>query len=179
MTGTAEIPTKHWSVPVCYWARSITRARIVTYSQFAAALQSRLAAQRRAFHTSLNCSTMCGVVLKALLTITLWLGCVAAHAAAINACDLCQLHAPSTCKEVLTDDGIKTWKGGMCLGTVRSLFVVNAFLDKKYKFCPPPGVGPQDAIRAIMSSTDEQPGMLDENFVVISLVVLQRKWPCK
>jgi hypothetical protein len=67
----------------------------------------------------------------------------------------------------------------VCLGTVRSLFVVNAFLDKKYKFCPPPGVGPQDAIRGIISSTDEQPGMLDENFVVISLVALQKKWPCK
>jgi hypothetical protein len=51
-------------------------------------------------------------MLKALLTFTLWLGCVAAHAADNR--DSASYILPM-CKEVLTDDGIKTWKGGMCV----------------------------------------------------------------
>ena len=99
----------------------------------------------------------------------------------------CTVAAPtdiSKANEVLkgcaaTLSGEQGMHAGICIGTVEALRFVGDSLKSAFSICVPDDVSQGDVVRAVIEWAQQNPKVLDTEFIGVAAFALHEKWPCK
>jgi Ssp1 endopeptidase immunity protein Rap1a len=66
-----------------------------------------------------------------------------------------------------------------CLGTIKTLLVLEELLTPPFRFCRPKGVTISDAIELAVREIEARPQMKQKSFVIMAIAAFQQRWPCR
>jgi hypothetical protein len=65
-----------------------------------------------------------------------------------------------------------------CQGVVGTLIALGVYLEPEYRFCPPQGAEPGQAIAVIVQALDKTPEKWQMGFHSLALAIIRQAWPC-
>lgn len=67
---------------------------------------------------------------------------------------------------------------GECLGAMRTISILNNYLDPRLKYCPPKGATTGQLIKIVLKYMDDHPEQMNKDFVHLSLIAINSVWAC-
>jgi hypothetical protein len=106
---------------------------------------------------------------------------------------LAQAHAHDSAKEMLPGcrDYVAVGKGTIppergdfaaameCVGTIKTILLLEQLLLPSLRFCRPKGVTTNDAVELAVREIEARPQMGDKPFFIMAIAAFQQHWPCQ
>ena len=66
-----------------------------------------------------------------------------------------------------------------CVGTIKTIFVLEELLVPTLRFCRPKGATISDGVELVVREIETRPQMGGKPFVIMAIAAFQQHWPCR
>ena len=73
----------------------------------------------------------------------------------------------------------ETYLTAFCSGIVSGVLSSSNIMERRYKFCPPPGVNLLQAMKVLVKFMNDHPDQLHQEVAVLATAAFFNAWPCR